>query len=399
MKSFVLVADAFPPLRTSAAVQLQDLSVEFVRLNYQLTVVLPDAQLPKTWTIENIQGIRVCRLSSPPTKDIGYIRRTINEFLSPLFMLYHYRRSPLALEKWDGVIWYSPSIFFGPFIRYLKNQSQCRSYLILRDIFPQWAVDLGLMKKGLPYLFFKWIEGYQYRTADVIGVQSQANLPYFEKMPLSKNRRIEVLQNWLSPSENNGCSIDLASTMLAGRKIFVYAGNMGVAQGPLVFLDLAQALAHRQDVGIVLVGRGSDALALRQQARERGLDNILFFDEIPSNEIPGLYAQCHIGMVMLDSRHKTHNVPGKFLSYLQSGLPVLAKLNSGNDLVKLILAERVGYATTSDSIDQLRLLAEKLLEDLDEKGVFSYKSQCQNLMSRLFSPETAVKQIDSGLRA
>jgi len=399
MKSIVLVADAFPPLRSSAAVQLYDLSLEFVRQGYQITVVLPDAQALAAWRIEDVEGVRVCRLSSPPTKDIGYIKRTINEFLSPFFMLYHYRRSPLAHEKWDGVIWYSPSIFFGPFIRYLKKQSQCRSYLILRDIFPQWAVDLGLMKKGLPYLFFKWIEGYQYRTANVIGVQSQANFPYFEKMPLSLNRRIEVLQNWLSPSENSGCSIDLASTLLAGRKILVYAGNMGVAQGSSVFLDLAQALGHRQDIGLVLVGRGSDAHALKCEASDRRLSNILFFDEIPSNQISGLYDQCHVGLVVLDSRHQTHNIPGKFLSYMQAGLPVLAKLNLGNDLINLIIDERVGYSTTSDSIDQLRALAEKLLEDLDQEGLVAYRPQCQNLMSRLFSPDRTTRQIVAGLRS
>jgi len=63
---------------------------------------------------------------------------------------------------------------------------------------------------------------------------------------------------------------------------------------------------------------------------------VLFYDEIDPDEIPGLYAQCHVGIVALDPRHKTHNIPGKFLSYMQSGLPVLASINPGNDLVELI---------------------------------------------------------------
>ena len=397
MKSIVLVADSFPPFRSSAAVQLYDLSLEFIRQGFQITVVLPDVQIKTAWQIDNVEGIKVCRLRSPPTKDISFIRRAINEFLSPYFMLYYYRQSPLAHTKWEGVIWYSPSIFFGPFIRYLKRQSQCRSYLILRDIFPQWAVDLGLIKKGLPYLFLKWIEGYQYKTADVIGVQSQANLPYFEKMPLSKYLRIEVLHNWLSIKENIGCSIDLASTVLADRKMIVYAGNMGVAQGSSIFLDLAQALAHRKDVGLVLVGRGTDVKLLKQEARDRQLSNILFFDEIPSIEISGLYAQCHIGLIVLDIRHQTHNIPGKFLSYLQSGLPVLARLNPGNDLIHLIADERVGYSSTSNSANQLGMLAEKLLADLDKDTSFSYQRNCQDLMARFFSPDKTVKQITVSL--
>ncbi|WP_211160137.1 hypothetical protein [Aromatoleum aromaticum] len=55
-----------------------------------------------------------------------------------------------------------------------------------------------------------------------------------------------------------------------------------------------------------------------------------------------MYAQCHVGVVALDRRHKTHNIPGKFLTYMQSGLPVLANINPGNDLVDLIDSEQVG---------------------------------------------------------
>lgn len=69
-------------------------------------------------------------------------------------MLRNLLKSPLADEQWDGVVWYSPSIFHGPLVRYIKNKSKCKSYLIIRDIFPQWAADIGLLRKGgLVYLF------------------------------------------------------------------------------------------------------------------------------------------------------------------------------------------------------------------------------------------------------
>ncbi|QWD23686.1 glycosyltransferase family 4 protein [Polynucleobacter paneuropaeus] len=397
MKNIALVADAYPPLHSSAAVQLWDLSLEFSNQGYRLTVLLPDAQLTKSWTIEMIEGIQICRLKSLPTKNMGYVRRTFNEFLGPFLIRHHYYRSPLAHQRWDGIVWYSPTIFFGPFINCLKKKSNCRSYLILRDIFPQWAVDLGLLKKRLPYLFLKWIEMYQYGIADVIGVQSQANLPYFEKMVSKQDQRIEVLHNWLGPSENIGCDINLASTTLANRKILVYAGNMGAAQATMVFLDLAQSLNNRKDIGLVLVGRGSDFQLLKQEASCRGLTNTLFFDEIPSAQIPGLYAQCHIGLVALDGRHKTHNIPGKFLSYMQAGLPVLAKVNPGNDLLGIVAGFQVGYVTDENSIVRLKMLAESLLDDLDRVGLMSFESNCQKLMNQLFLPDGAVKQILAGL--
>ncbi len=136
------------------------------------------------------------RLKSPKTKDIGYVLRTIGEFRMPFSMLHNLRKCPLANEKWDGVVWYSPTIFLGPFAKALKQSSQCRSYLIIRDIFPEWAVDMGLMGRGLPYRFFKAIANYQYSVADVIGAQAPGNLAYFTDWASQPGRRVEVLQNW-----------------------------------------------------------------------------------------------------------------------------------------------------------------------------------------------------------
>jgi glycosyltransferase involved in cell wall biosynthesis len=155
-----------------------------------------------------------------------------------------------------------------------------------------------------------------------------------------------VLQNWLAHAPDTGCSISVASSALAGRTIFVYAGNMGVAQGMGILIDLAKRLRSRDDIGFLFVGRGSDAQFLSDEAIRRELGNVVFYDEIEPEEIPGLYAQCHAGIVALDPRHKTHNIPGKFLTYMQAGLPVLASINPGNDLIQIIEGERVGRACT-----------------------------------------------------
>jgi glycosyltransferase involved in cell wall biosynthesis len=386
-----LIADAYPPMRTSAAVQLRDLSQEMVKQGHIPTVIIPSSNLDKPWILENINGVEVLRVKAPPTKDIGYIRRTINELLLPFFMLHNLRKSPLAKTNWDGVIWYSPTIFLGPIAHALKKASQCRSYLIVRDIFPEWAVDMGLMGRGLPYRFFKMIERYQYSVADVIGVQTPGNLAYIDKCKLKPGQRVEVLQNWLADAPEAGSSICVANTPIAGRKVFVYAGNMGVAQGMMILVDLAERLRHRDDIGFLFVGRGSDAGLLREEVVNRSLSNVVFFDEIEPTEIPGLYAQCHIGIVALDARHKTHNIPGKFLSYMQSGLPVLACVNHGNDLVELIHSERVGHACTDYSVESLQKLAECIVHDMIDDVEIG--DRCRSLSAKLFSAEAAVKQI------
>ena len=394
-----LIADTFPPLRTSGAVQLRDLSREFVRQGHSLTVMLPTAGLSTPWLLEDSDGVQVLRLRAPKTKDINYVSRTINEFLMPFAMLRNLRKSPLAKERWDGVIWYAPSIFHGPLANALKKASGCKGYLIIRDIFPEWAADMGLMGRGLPYKFFKAVANHQYSVADVIGIQTQGNQAYFVDRP---NSRIEVLQNWLADAPNVGCSIDVAGGKLAGRTVFVYAGNMGVAQGVGVLLDLAERLGSRTDIGFLFVGRGSDAQRLCLDADKRGLDNVAFHDEIDPTEIPGLYAQCHIGIVALDPRHKTHNIPGKFLSYMQAGLPVLASINPGNDLEAMILREGVGRVCTDQSVENLQRLALELVDEMATGSVAAGNAavtdRCKTLSAKLFLPETAVRQIVAALK-
>lgn len=392
-----LIADVFPPLRSSGAVQLRDLSMELLRQGHRPTVIVPSHGQAEAWLMDDMQGVEVIRLRGPQTKDVGYLRRTLGEFLLPYIMLRQLRLSPLSSVRWDGVIWYSPTIFLGPIAKALKLASSARSYLIIRDLFPEWAVDMGLLRRfGLPYLFFKAIERYQYSVADVIGVQTPANLPYFVNWAQSRSgRRLEVLQNWLATAPDAACSINVQASPLKGRRIFVYAGNMGIAQGVDVLIDLAQSMVGRDDVGFLFVGRGSHAGYMRKECERRELSNTFFHDEIDPSEIPALYAQCHIGLVSLDPRHKTHNVPGKFLTYMQAGLPVLARVNPGNDLVEMIISERVGRVNVDSRIDTLRSQAESLIDELSE--IEEIRMRCLSLSDRLFSAEVAVKQVISGL--
>jgi glycosyltransferase involved in cell wall biosynthesis len=391
-----LIADAFPPMRSSGAVQLRDLSREFVRQGHQVTVLTPEPGQSEPWTIEDYQGVEVVRLRALKTRDTDYARRAIGEMLMPFLMLRNFRSSPAAARRFDAVLWYSPTIFLGPIVKALKRQHGCPSYLIIRDIFPEWAADMGLMRRGLAYRFFKAVANFQYSVADVIGVQAKGNVPFFDRWARGSATRVEVLQNWLSEAPDRGCSIDIAATPLAGRRIFVYAGNMGVAQGMGRLLDLAERLKGDKRIGFVFVGRGSAAAELKDDAGRRGLDNILFFDEIHPDEIAGLYAQCDVGLVALDPRHNTHNIPGKFISYMHAGLPVLASINAGNDLADLVETERVGRASTDPAAEDLPRLALEMLRD--ELSSDTASRCCTALARRLFSTEAAVRQIVAAIK-
>ena len=391
-----IITDSFPPLKNSGAIQIRDLSIEFVRQGHEVVVITPSSEIINPYLLSEMDKVQVLILKAPKIKDIGYFRRAIGEYFMPFIMIRHLKRNSLIDNNLDGIITYAPSIFLGPLANMLKKKNNCKNYLILRDIFPQWAVDVGLLSNyGLPYYFLKRVERYLYSTADIIGVQTPANLKYFNENVVYRTGRIEVLQNWLAVNKSKTCHIIIGKTKLKGRKIFVYAGNMGVAQGLSVFIDLADSLSTQKSIGFLFVGRGNAVVSLRQAVKARGLDNILIYDEIEPQEIHALYQQCDVGIISLDKRHKTHNIPGKFLSYMQSGLPVLAAINSGNDLEHIINSNKVGCVSTNHSVDVLKKLVEEIVENvLSDDGT---KNRCVQLYKDMFSPKKAVEQIINGL--
>ena len=386
-----LISDVYPPLKTSAAVQMRDLAQEFAILGHKAVVIVPSPAAAAPWTLTTVEGVDVLRVAAPQSRVHQHVRRAIMELLLPFAMLRNFRKSPLREMQWDLIVWYSPPIFFGPLVLALGFSRRTLRYLILRDIFPEWAVDLGILNRGPAYWLLKSIAAFQYFVADVIGVQTESNKVYLPKWTSSQNRRVEVLHNWLATGPNIGCSISVSETALAGRKIFVYIGNMGLAQGMDILLDLAESLRGRQDIGFLFVGRGSEYQRLVSESASRGLGNVLFHDEIDSTEIPGLLAQCDVGLLSLHPAHKTHNIPGKFVSYTHYGLPVLARVNAGTDLFDIIEKESVGRAYFGDSVEELKRLAEDLADHDELRQEMSERGK--RFGNSMFSTRSAAEQI------
>lgn len=390
----ILVADSFLPKKTSAAIQLRDLCVELKNQGHNITVALPSSEIKNHWKLTKISGIKVLLLKCFRSHQ-NYIYRTLSEIFMPILMLKNYKKSIFIHKKWDGIIWYSPSIFHGLFINFLQKKSKSKTYLILRDIFPNWINDIGLISKGIPYYFFLLVARYQYSLADVIGVQSKGNLKYFNFISKYKKKtELEVLNNWLSyPQKPIKSKIKINKTKLSGRKIAIYIGNIGVAQDLEIFLRLAQKLNHRLDIGFLFVGRGDEKSKLINLSNHFQLNNTLFYNEVDNDELTDLLSQCHIGVISLHHLHRTHNIPGKFLTYLQNGLPVIANINKGNDLSKIIKLNNVGMVCESNDLENLKKLFIQLLNKLDKKN--RLKNNCLKLFREKYLVKKAVDQITS----
>ncbi|MEM6808725.1 MAG: glycosyltransferase family 4 protein [Pseudomonadota bacterium] len=392
-KRIALLVDAFPPLRSSGAVQLRDLARQLVLMGCAPTVFVPSADLDQPHEITDYHGVRVFRFRSLRTKDVGRVRRALAEISLSFVLLRRLNNSTLRSERWDGVVFYSPTIFLGYASKRLSAFSRCRSYLIIRDIFPEWAVDMGVMGRGLAFRFFKLWERYQYRAADTVGVQSPANLEYYEFANLHETR-LEVLHNWLQPPPAPFPESPVEIPAEADSPVIVYAGNMGVAQDLGAMLALAERMQHKNRARFVFVGRGSEKEALERTASARRLENVSFHSEIDPDAIWSLYSAADLGIVSLSPALTTHNIPGKFLSYMFGGLPVFARINAGNDLEAIINDHEIGICCVSDEaaeIDAAFLEAIRISRDSEASD------RCRALAAAMFSAESAAAQIMASL--
>ena len=395
-RNIAIVVDTFYPAKTSAAIQILDLSVALDSFGLNVTVFVPNPDIEKNTEIFKTKNINVFAIKTPQIKNINFLKRAINEILMPFVMISRLKSSSFKTNNFHGVIWYSPSIFISIFANYLSKNSKCNNYLILRDIFPKWSVDMGLISKWSPvYALFRFFENLQYRFADKIGIQSEGDFRHFESYKKNIRRKIHVLDNWRGKPGIDKTHIRISNTILRNRKIFIYSGNVGLAQNFPLFLESVKVLLNNKDIGFLIIGSGSESIFVKNYIKENKLDNILFLDEVPHEQLPEIYTQCHYGLILLDLSLKTHNIPGKFLSYLHAGLPVFASINQGNDLERIIEENELGQYSSANNHNEV---ASKMLE----LAAISYdreenKLKSMTLLQKRFSPDSAAKKIIKNL--
>ena len=388
----IIVCVFYPPLKSSAAIQIKSLANEFIKQGHYVSVITPDPTIKNEVKISYQKNLKVYRFKTGKLTDIALVRRTFNELLAPFKIIFIIINRSLKLNKHDGIIFWSPSIFTSPLILFLKIINSCPSYLILRDLFPQWAKDLNLIKNNFVYFIFNMFFIFQLYISDIVGIQSEGNRKFIPKNILLKKTNIKILNNWYIPfTKNSKTKIDLSKTKLKSKKVLIYAGNIGVAQNIKQLIFLAEKIQNKSDIGFLFIGRGSHYRYLSKLTKERRINNVLFLKQIANNQLEDLYKQCQGGIVILDRRHNTHNVPGKLLSYLYAGLPVFALLNKDHDLIKLINKNKVGYATDNYEINYLANKLEEFLKIIYKNKQISFN--CRKLAFKNFNTSSIAKQI------
>lgn len=392
MKILIIVDDYLPKSTKVAGKMMHELALEFLHSGLVVTVVTPDPDLKESYALDDLDGIKVLRFRSGRIKNVSKPIRLINEILLSF-------RAVKALSQWfssnphEFIVFYSPTIFWSGLVRYLKKIWKSPSYLILRDFFPQWVIDNGIIGKHsiLAYLF-RFYERKLYATADIIGIQSPANLKWFsETNPHLRN--IQLLYNWASPlaKSKNSIQVDIRKKYnLGNRIIFFYGGNIGHAQDMKNLLILAERMLTFSNVHFLFLGAGDEFQLVHDTIQNKNLSNCLLLESVSQELFTSILKQIDVGLFTLHPDHKTHNFPGKILGYMQVGVPILGAVNQGNDLKNVIENVNAGFVSNAGDHESLYRNAVTLLDAKLRKTI---GKNAKNLLENTFSVTTSVEKI------
>jgi hypothetical protein len=380
-----------------------DLLEEFKRRGHNIYVVSPS---------ERRKGVQACKIEENGAfilkPVIGNIQKTniIEKGISTITIgsiLIKAIKKELKDVRFDLVLYCTPPITFLSAIRFVKKRDGAKTYLLLKDIFPQNAVDIGILRtfgiRGLLYRYFRNKEKKLYRLSDRIGCMSEANADYLIRhnpavdpsiVTVSPNS-VEVIDN--SIDEETRTELREKYDLPKDRTIFVYGGNLGKPQGIPFVIECLKKCKDVKNVFFLIVGDGTEYGLLERFINESGQENVKLIRKLPREEYDRLVAACDVGLIFLDYRFTIPNFPSRILSYMQAKLPVLAATDLSTDIGKVITDGGFGRWCGSNGVTGfVRNVNEMRDEDLKKMGEngfdflknnYCVKNQCDGIINRI----------------
>jgi glycosyltransferase involved in cell wall biosynthesis len=363
-------------------------NVYIIRPNERRDEVLPPITIKDNVTIINVRTLNIT--------NCNIIEKGFSTLLIELQYLSAIKKY-LPEIKFDALVYSTPPITFSSIIKYIKSiNSSTVTYLLLKDIFPQNAVDLNFIKKnGLLHKYFKYKEKKLYLLSDYIGCMSIANKDFLIKNYSFLNPdTIEVNPNSIFPLifEQNETSINEIRTKYGiptNKKVFTYAGNLGKPQG-LDFLIQTIDQCKFENVFYLIVGEGTEFFKIDKWIKTNSPDNALLLSKLPKNNFDELLSACDFGFIFLHKNFTIPNFPSRLLSYLEMKMPVIAATDIVSDVGDLIESYSCGYKVITGDIEVMKKSIYNLANDLN---TFEKKSNCTRLLTEEFSVEKSARLI------
>ena len=278
----------------------------------------------------------------------------------------------LSHVNFDLILYSTPPITFTDVVRNLKKgTSSAISYLLLKDIFPQNAVDLGMFSKNsLIYWYFRQKEIGLYKHADYIGCMSPANVEFvLRHNSFLVHERVEIAPNSIAlkkdPINIDRESIRKKYDLPIDRPIFIYGGNLGKPQGIDFLIQCLNANCQRNDCHFLIVGNGTEYHKLENWFINTKTDNVSLFPRLPKEDYDALVQSCDIGLIFLDHRFQIPNYPSRLLSYLEYKMPIIAATDINTDIGTIAEKNGYGYCCESKYVESFTACVNKYITTPD----------------------------------
>ena len=362
-----------------------DLMRKFRDEGHSVYIIYPNERrsgLPTTLVNEN--GVQCLGVRTLNVQKTNVIEKGIGQ-------LFFESQFKFALKKYfqgvkfELILYSTPPITFNNVIKYAKKVSggKAITYLLLKDIFPQNAIDLGMLSKdgikGILYKMFRKKEEELYRISDYIGCMSPANVEYVLKHNPSVNRsKVEVAPNSYDiPAISEITDKDAIRrkyNLPTNKPIFIYGGNMGRPQGIPFLVDCMKAIKDREDCHFLLVGDGTEYPKLEAFVKENNPKSVSVFRRLPKEDYDALAAACDVGLIFLDYRFSIPNYPSRLLPYLMGKKPIIATTDPNCDTGSIAEDNGYGFYCPSNSVEDFVMVVDKMLvSDRKQMGENAYQ--------------------------
>lgn len=344
----------------------------FVQDGHTVCVVSPiERRYGKSTYVIKEDNCTILRLCTGNIQKTNYIEKGLSTLMLEGQMINGIKRY-FSDVTFDWVLYATPPVTFQRVIEYVKKRDGAKTYLMLKDIWPQGLVDLQVIKKhGITrvlYHFFRNKEERLYKVSDYIGCMSPANVNYV----LSHNNyiekeRVELCPNAIEPCEevfDNKKDTDLLTKyeIPTDKVLFVYGGNLGKAQGVDFLLQTIMSCVIK-DAYFVIVGNGTEYTYLQETIKLKELKNVRLMMGLPKDEYEQLLKSCDVGMIFLDRRYTIPNYPSRILSYMDKSKPVLAATDLSTDVGLTLQEGKFGLWCESGDIETMIKNIETMMDE------------------------------------
>lgn len=351
-----------------------DLLRQFRDDGHKVYVVSPrEKRLNKSTEYVNESGVQFLRVRIGNITKTNVIEKGISTLMIESVFLKAIKKYMKDI-KFDLVIYSTPPITFGKVISYVKRRDNAKTYLLLKDIFPQNAVDLNMFSENsLIYKYFRFKEKQLYAQSDFIGCMSQANVDFVLKNNIAiPPNTVEVCPNSIDPltiekDETKVREIRKKYNIPLDKTVFIYGGNLGKPQGIDFLIECLKANKVNDQVYFVIAGSGTEFNKLKTFFDGEKITNAQLFSQLPKDDYEILANSCDVGLIFLDKRFTIPNFPSRLLSYMQASMPVLAATDVNTDIGQVIEQGKFGFWCDSSDVlkfnEKVQLLLDKELRE------------------------------------